>query len=289
MIPSKSSGLLLKIIFLSLSLPAIAASPMDIAVSIPPQAYFVQRIAGNLVKTIVLVPPGRSPASYAPTPKQIVALSKAKIYFSIDVPFEKNLIPKIRGISNNLEIIDSTKGVPKVQGPAGRDMDPHVWLDPSRAAIIAENMEKSLERLLPRKQNHLQAGLESLKKDLNRLDKKFKSMFAPFCGSSFFAFHPAFGYFAKAYGLKQVAVEYKGKEPGGRHLAELIDRAREEGIKAILVQAEFPTAAASTLAHELGARVIYASPLAENYIDNLERLAVNIRKSLAAKSIRTSK
>ncbi len=89
------------------------ADPQSISVfvSILPQKYFVERVGGDLVKVAVLVGPGQSPATYEPTPRQMAELSKAKLFFSVGVPFEGTLLPKIESTFKSLTVVDTRKGI----------------------------------------------------------------------------------------------------------------------------------------------------------------------------------
>lgn len=97
-----------------------AQAPLKLYVSILPQKYFVERIAGDLATVDVLVKPGKSPATYSPTPAQIKALSGADIYFRIGVPFENGFFHKIDTIAKGIRIVDCRKGIQL------RDMEAHV-------------------------------------------------------------------------------------------------------------------------------------------------------------------
>ncbi len=86
-------------------------------------------------------------------------------------------------------------------------------------------------------------------------------------------FHPSWGYFAKAYDLKQIAVEVEGKAPKPREIVNLIKEAREEKVKAIFTQPEFSDTAAQVIARELKIPVKKVSPLAANWSENLLAIA----------------
>jgi zinc transport system substrate-binding protein len=92
-------------------------------------------------------------------------------------------------------------------------------------------------------------------------------------GGEFFVFHPAFGHFARDYGLVQIAVEDHGHEPGPRHLAELIGHARASGARAIVVQPQFSQKSAAAVAKEDGAEVVVLDPLATPIDDNILAIA----------------
>ena len=90
--------------------PAAPAKPL-VAVSILPQAYFVERIAGGIVEPLVIVGPGQSPHSYEPTPRQMAELSRAAAWFSLGVEFERALGPKLASLYPSMRVVDTTVGV----------------------------------------------------------------------------------------------------------------------------------------------------------------------------------
>jgi zinc transport system substrate-binding protein len=96
-------------------------------------------------------------------------------------------------------------------------------------------------------------------------------------------YHPAFGYFADAYGLKQVPVEVEGKEPSARQLAAFIERAKAAGAKVIFVQPQFSTKSAEAVARSIGGAVVPMDPLATDYLANLERTAEKTAEALGHK------
>ena len=117
--------------------------------------------------------------------------------------------------------------------------------------------------------------------EIRALDTEIKRIFAGKGeGTVFMVFHPAWGYFAQAYGLEQVAVEMEGKEPGPVDLRELIRHAREEGIKVIFVQPEFSTKSAEAIAKAVEGEVVFANPLALNWADNLRKVATEFEAAL---------
>ena len=107
----------------------------------------------------------------------------------------------------------------------------------------------------------------------------------PLQGKTLLVFHPSYGYFADAYGLKQIAVEMGGKEPGARQLARLIDRAKEDGVRMIFVQPQFSKGSARTIAEAIGGAVVPLDPLARDYLENLERMARDINRAFAGEDV----
>ncbi len=280
-----------------------AAEKPVIFVSILPQQYLAERIAGDKVDCEVMVQPGSSPATYEPSPRQMAKLSDAKAYFAIGVPFERAFLTKIQKTYPNLPVIMSQKSIPlrimetehqheknphnsaekkepeEHQHHAG-DKDPHVWLNPLYAKIIARNITTELVRILPADAAYFNANLGKLESDLDKLNTELKTALAPLKGKTLLVFHPAFGYFADAYSLQQEAIEVEGKSPSAKELGQLISEAKKDGIKVIFVQQQFSTKAATAVARAIGGAVVPIDPLAKDYIANLLNIAKIVKESL---------
>ncbi len=284
-------GWLIKIIcflavFPTLGLIWAAESPngkMGVFVSILPQADFVKRVGGELVKVEVLVGPGQSPATYEPTPRQLARLGMSRIYFRIGVPFENVLIKRMPGAIKGLDIVDMREGVTLrffSQSGGSEIPDPHIWLDPKRVKIQAKTVFEALARVDPSNRAEFKKNLKSFQLDLDRLDNMIGEVLAPLRGKRIYVFHPAFGYFCESYGLIQVAVEGEGKGPGPKGLAKLIKRARADRVKVIFVQPQYSKRDAETIASAIGGVVVPLDPLPRDYLKELESMAEVLRKAL---------
>lgn len=258
-------------------------------VSIPPQKFFVERIAAGRVETQVLIAPGQSPHTYTPTPKQLARLSQAGLFFTIGIPFEDAVIKKIRGQNSALKIADMGNGVKRGAAPEHSsehehghtgDMDAHIWLDPANALAMARNTADMLSEIDPGNKAAYQKNKDALIAELEALDKTLSHTLAPFKGQRFYVYHPAFGYFARAYGLEQAAVETGGKEPTARALDALIRQARKDHVRVIFVQPQFSRKSAERVAREIGGAVVPIDPLAEDYTGNMQTLAREIKQGM---------
>lgn len=158
--------------------------------------------------------------------------------------------------------------------------DPHIWLDPTLAKIIANNIGATLIKIAPEQKATFSANLKSLERELDKLDTEIAGILKPVKGKTLMVFHPAWGYLAKRYGLIQEAVEIEGKSPSAKELTKLIAEAKEDDIKTIFVQEQFSMKAAKAIAHAINGNVSQINPLAENYADNLISIAKTIRKGL---------
>jgi len=160
------------------------------------------------------------------------------------------------------------------------EADPHFWLNPRYAAIQAATIAKALEAADPTHAEAFKKNLAALDDDLDKLDSRLREALAPLKGRDFFVYHPAFGYFADAYGLRQIPVEIEGKEPTARQLARLIDRAKAEGVRVLFVQPQFSARSAQAVAAAIGGTVIPMDDLAKDYVANLADMAEKVRRAL---------
>ena len=277
-----------------------AAQPLKVYVSIPPQAYFVERIGAERVRVALLLKPGRSPATFTLTPRRMADLARADVYFGIGVPFEQALRPRFEKPSRRLVFVDTARGLPLRridddhqvdQGEAGvgtrnhddahpHGADPHTWLDPLLAARQAETIRDSLIELDPEATESYRRNTNAFIEDLRRVHERIAHKLKPFKGRDLFVYHPSFGYFTDAYGLRQVAVEGKGRAPGPRRIERLIELARRRGVKVIFAQPQFSRAGAKAVAEAIDGEVVELDPLARNYLHNLEELATKIQRAL---------
>ena len=264
-------------------------------VSIAPQAYFVERIGGERITVDVLVPPAQSPETFEPTPRQMAALSEAEIFFCIGLPFEERLLQKTSMTNARLQIVDTRKGITlrsmdeeindnHEHGRHGR-FDPHIWLDPRLVEIQARNIADALIQVDTAGTTIFEKNLAEFQHDLREIDSTIAGILAPLKGHKIYVYHPAYGYFADAYGLRQVAVETGGKEPGARQLADLISRAQKDSVRVIFVQPQFSQKSAKTLAEAIDGAVLPLDPLARDYLANLGRMARIIERALAGPSV----
>jgi zinc transport system substrate-binding protein len=274
---------------------------LNVFVSILPQKYFVERISGDKVKVSVMVGPGQNPATYEPLPKQMVALTEADLYFQIGVPFETVWIKKIQSLNPQLKIVDTREGITlrKMEGAHSHNelepenkhednklsenkevKDPHIWLDPLLVKIQVETICRELSAADPENKAFYEQNLREFQGDLDQLHGELTETFESLPVKKLMVFHPSWGYLTDRYGLKQIPIEIEGKEPGPRELAKVIDQAKQEGIRVIFVQTQFDTKAAESVARAVEGKVIPLDPLAEDYMNNLRRIAAVIKKEL---------
>ena len=258
--------------------------PLSVFVSILPQAGIMAEIGGPQVQVSVLVGPGHSPATYEPTPRQMALLARSRLLLCAAVPFERGLVPKIVALPQAPPIagprLADVGGAASHDHHHAEDLDPHSWLDPEQAMAMADTIGHRLSLLLPASAPEFGARRDALKERLARLDEEIRQTMAPYAGRRFFVFHPAFGHFARRYGLVQVAVEAGGHEPSARQLATVIDQARAAAARVIVVQPQFSRRSAEAVARATGAEILVLDPLARDYEANLRHIATALATAL---------
>lgn len=257
-----------------------ADDTVQVFVSILPQKYFVERIAGEYAHVSVMIGPGRGAETYEPSPRQMEMLQQAQLYFQIGLPFETVWIDVLRELNSNLKIIACC---PILNSNSRNIADPHVWTSPINAKHIALLVKQALSNALPQHRQVFANNYSQLIMDLDRLHSYAKSTLAKLHERHIIVYHPAWGHYAADYDLIQIAIESEAKEVSAKSLAELIGFAKSRGIRRIFVQKQFNRHYAEVVASEIGADVIELDPLAEDYLANLYHVTNLIANNMADK------
>ncbi|MFH1126627.1 MAG: zinc ABC transporter substrate-binding protein [archaeon] len=245
---------------------------IDVVVSILPLADFVEKIGADKVEVTVMVPPLASPETYEPTPSQLKTLSLARMHVMVGsgIPFEESM-DKAGRDKPNIVVANCSNGITIVEN------DPHVWMSLRNAGIIAKNIYDGLASADPVNKEYYYDNYNKYLIEIDMLDMQIQNMFNGADKRTFMILHPSFGYFARDYGLVQVAIEDEGKEPSSSDVLRLIEYAKENGIKTIFVQPGVNFKNAQAIASEINGTIALADPLAEDYLLNMR----NVSKSLA--------
>ena len=257
---------------------------LQVVASIEPLAYFVDRIGGGRVSVSVMVPPGGDPHSYEPTPKQMARLSSAALFVKAGsgVEFELDWMPRILALNRDLRVCDASEGIRLMpmsssehdtRGGKAGGFDPHFWLSPSNARLIAANVANSLALVDPSHRREYEQNLETLDEELQVLDAGLRQRLGAVRNRRFIVFHPAWGYFARDYGLEQIAAEHEGKSLTPVEMARVIELARAACIRTVFVSPQFSTSQAEAIARDIGGSTAMLDPLSRNYQENLRRAA----------------
>lgn len=247
-------------------------------VSILPLKSIVGSIVGDDFRIEVLVPAGASPETFEPTPRQFVGLDQAQIVFNVGlIDFETTLLGKLE---NQQKIVDLSRGIELIAGTCSHTshghkhahgVDPHIWTSPKALQQMAANAYEAIHKAYPDSVKYTQ-NYERLRTELQALDVRTAEKIAASGVKYFLIYHPALTYYARDYGLEQVAIEADGKEPSAKRLAEVISKARKDGVRKILYQSQFPASTVEIIARDITADAVQVDPLAEEIGRNIDTI-----------------
>jgi zinc transport system substrate-binding protein len=256
---------------------AVVMGKIPIAVTIMPQAYFVERLGGNHVDVMVMIPKGVSPETYEPTPRQLISLSKAIIYVKIghDVfPAEKKYLNILDKNAAKVKVVSFNESIKHLKD------DPHIWLSPSAVKKLSREIYQTLVQIDPAHKHFYEGNLLLFLKDIEDMERRIKAILAGKEGKTFLVYHPAWGHFAAEFGLKQLAIEKEGKTVSASDLRKTIDTAKDKEINVVFVQKGFDTKSARSVALELKGKIMETDPLEKDWLNNLKHFAEILRDTL---------
>lgn len=260
-------------------------------VSIAPLKPLVESILGDDFEVTVLVPQGASPETFEPSPRQLREMEKARFVFSTGLlDFEQELLHRI---ARNEQIVNLSRGINLIAGTCSHahhkhtdcstdcghthahGIDPHIWCSPKSLGKMAENTYQAIAAEMPDSTKYGER-YTSLCIKILELDEEVTEMCSQSRRATFVIYHPALTYLARDYNLTQLAIEHEGKEPSAKRLAELIENARNEGVKHIFYQSEFPASSVEVICQDAGTTAVEINPLDEDIFANIRHIATLI-------------
>jgi len=264
-----------------------SSGQIKVATTIVPLGEFVHAVGGTRVSVTVLVPPGVEPHTFEPSPSQIREVADADIYAENGAGLE-SWMDSILQVNSRMLVVDTSKGVGLIAGTGdgetasdgGMAMDPHIWLSPRNAMTQVRNICDGLTKVDPAGKDYYADNRDKYINKLKELDAYLNSTFAGTKKKKFVVLHPAWTYFARDYGLTQIAIDVEEKEPGPRYLTELVSSAHANNITTVYVEPQYNPKMAEVISKEISGKVVSIDDLAPNYIENLKSVGEKIAKSL---------
>lgn len=290
--------------------PAAAAdkAPLAVTVSIAPLKYFAEAVGGDKVAVTVMAGKGRDPHSYEPTAAEMMGLAKAEIYFTIGVPFETQWLPRFQSLNPSMRVVALLEAVDRIHGKpdlALRDTlpgkerdshdlghqghhhehgletdDPHAWLSPDAMMKTIPLIVTALADKRPEYAAEFSRRGEELARDVTDLGAAIRSMLALVTDRTFLTFHQSWAYYARDFSLREASVELEGREPGPKSMAMLMDFAKENNVRVIVADSMASKSAVQAIARNMGARVVMADPLAEDWPAALRKFSRELAEAL---------
>ena len=248
-----------------------------VVVTIPPQQEFVERVGGDHVRVILLVPPGADPHTYEPAPAVLAAVAEADLYAMVGsgIEFEIAWGEKIAALNPDMTVVNCSQGVEVIAA------DPHIWTSPRNAKVMVENIRDGLIEADPENAEDYRRSAVAYLDDLDALDAEISALIAGSGVRVVLVDHPSWAYLARDYGFEEVAIESEGKEPSPKRIEHLIRLAEEEGIRVVFASPEHSTRSAGVIAEAIGGSVVTVSPLKKDYLDNMRQVAAAFAGSVS--------
>jgi len=250
-----------------------------VAVSILPIGGIVDRLLPPGAAIVqVLVPAGASPHSFEPGMEQLALVQGASLMLEVGHPafaWERVWLDGLLAGTPTARVSLST-------GCQWIEDDPHVLLDPVCLDLMAERTAGALIGLLPDRSSEVESRLHLFREEIRAADDSIRRSLRDLHGRPFLAQHAAWGYFARAYGLDQIAILSHGSgDAGAARLAGVIDQAREARVRAVLAQPQFSVDAAMMVARDLGIEIRTLDPLRRDPLRALMETAEAAREGVA--------
>jgi zinc transport system substrate-binding protein len=270
------------------SLGMAASSPattkISVAASILPLGNFCQKIGGNQVEVHVLVPPGASPHVFEPSPTAVAQAMAARVFVYVGAgldPWAERLLAAQK--TPGQAVVEAVAGIPLIKDVDEHEHEeagakepeegephhhheagnPHVWLDPVLAEDICRRIAQALIQVDPAHKNIYEVNLALYLGELQKLNQDIKAIVATFRQREYVSFHPAYAYFSRRYGLREVGVieAAPGREPSPGHLQRIIAAIKKTGVKAVFAEPQLSSRVAEAIAQEAGVKVLILDPL----------------------------
>lgn len=255
-----------------------------ISVSILPQKYLIDQLSDSTIEVNVMVPPGTSPEMYEPSPVQMKNVAKSLVYFAVGpLEFENSILPRIKELNPGIKFVNLSNGMNLIAGHNHHEImgdqpqiacyDPHIWTSTSEFRQMASEACKVLCEVFPEGKTKFEFNLVKINSNIDSLDKFVKKIVSKAKTKNFIIYHPALTYFAREYGLNQIAIEEDGKNPSAQKLTNLVKFAITDSLKFVFIQSQFDSRNAEIIAGELNGEIASIDPLGYDWLGNMYDLS----------------
>lgn len=237
---------------------------VNVVTSFYPLYDFTLKIGGNHVHAINLIPTGVEPHDWTPKSNDMKHISKADLFVYNGAGLEGWVDDFLKSLDSDSEtaVIEASYGIELINSGHGQ-FDPHVWLSPLQAQIMANNIKDGLIQADAQHKEDYEANYENFIAQLDELDAKYREVVNQALRKEIVVSHEAVGYLARDYGLTQIAVMGLSPEaePTAQDLKHISAFIREQGVKYILFEELVSSKLADVLASDLNIDTLVFNPL----------------------------
>lgn len=280
----------------------IVEGKVNVVTSFYPIYEFSKAIGGEDANVINLLPAGVEPHDWTPRSQDILNTSKAQLFLYNGAGLESWVPNFLKGLGGdaNVQTVEVSQGIELIEAEgddghghgggtedsaesheenhaenadnheaneagaaADHHLDPHTWVSPKSAMVMAENIKNSFIQVDPAHQADYEARYDELIGKLQALDAKFTEELSAMPNKEIVVSHQAFGYLCRDYGLTQHPIMGLSPEaePRAQDLVALSNLVKEEGIKYIFFEELVSDKLAKTLASETGVETLVLNPV----------------------------
>ncbi|HDO25549.1 MAG TPA: zinc ABC transporter substrate-binding protein, partial [Nitrospirae bacterium] len=235
------------------------SSKLKVLTTIPPLYSFAKNITGDAADVENLLPSGAGPHEYASSPADLKKIISAQVLIKNGAGLETWLDSLIasagevtRSGDKTLIVVDASSGIDIINN------DPHIWLSPKKAVHQVKNIRDAMIKADPDNAELYIRNAAQYIGRLETLDLEIQDEIRRWKKKEFVAFHSAFLYFTRDYGLRQVAAiqEFPDKQPTPRHIADVLRVIKDTEIKIIFSDSQFSHKIVESIARDLDLRVL---------------------------------
>jgi zinc transport system substrate-binding protein len=260
------------VVLLLAALPALtwAAGPpetgpdrLKIAASIYPIAMIAMEIGGDRVEVTTVIRPGTDPHHFELNPSSARAVYESDALFMIGADFDAQVMGD--GTAHTRARVEFYRQFSDSLLPLGDTFNPHFWLDPMFARAMGETIGLTLAGVDSANSAYYEKMTRVFCARIDSLNARTKEGLAASGFDAFVSYHPAWTYFARRYGLDEIAVveKYPENEPSARWVADLIREIQRRGVRFLIVEKASDPGVVSGIAHDTSVEVLVLDPLGD--------------------------
>jgi zinc/manganese transport system substrate-binding protein len=283
--------LLIALVMLAATGPVRAADRLNVVASFSILGDFVRNIGGDRVEVTTLVGPNSDAHVYVPTPADAKKVAAAKLVFVNGLGFEGWMQRLVQSSGSKATVVVASTNITPLK--LGSSTDPHAWQTITNAKTYVYNIRNALSAAAPADAELFKANAEAYRVKLEDLEGEIGQWIGsiPQEYRKVISTHNAFGYFAKAYGIKFIAPRGVSteSEPSARDIAGIITQIKTEKIPAVFLENISDPRLIERIAAETGARIggtLYSDSLtdekgeAPTYIDMVRHNIRSLRNGI---------
>lgn len=252
------------------------SNKLQVTASFYPMYFFAKQIGGDKADVYDITPASTEPHDYEPTTQDIVRIETSDLLIlngGMLEPWGDKIKDDVQG--GRPMIVTAGSGIitKKMQEQGQTVQDPHIWLNPTLAKDEVANIEKGYESIDPKDATYFKANEQKLIKQLEDLDKEYKTELSQCKLNDFVTSHAAFAYMAQQYHLNQIAISgvSPDEEPSSQKLADIANLVKQKGISVIFFESLVSPKLSDTIAQETGAKTLVLDPLEGIPQDQLDK------------------